>query len=138
MSTMANAGRAVVFSGIAVAVGLSVVLIVPVPFVRSLGFAGLVVPLVSVVAALTLQPALLSLLGRRGMRRVRLSRPEQGRDVDRALWSRTAHVVMRRPLAVFGASAAVLLAAGRAGALAPAHARVCRRHPTGHPVGPGA
>ena len=64
VATMATAGRTVVFSGIAVAVGLSVVLVVPVPFVRSLGFAGLVVPLVSIIAALTLQPALLSLLGR--------------------------------------------------------------------------
>ncbi|MGD0440398.1 MAG: MMPL family transporter [Acidimicrobiales bacterium] len=111
VATMASAGRTVVFSGIAVAVGLSVVLIVPVPFVRSLGFAGLVVPLVSIGAALTLQPALLSLLGRRGMRRVRLSRPREGSGVERALWSRLAAMVMRRPAAVLACSAAVLFAA---------------------------
>ncbi|MGA2803260.1 MAG: MMPL family transporter [Acidimicrobiales bacterium] len=111
VATMATAGRTVVFSGIAVAVGLSVVLIVPVPFVRSLGFAGLVVPLVSIVAALTLQPAILSLLGRRGMGSVRLSRPKASRDPQHGLWSRLAGLVMRRPVVVLVCSAAVLLAA---------------------------
>jgi RND superfamily putative drug exporter len=111
VSTMTTAGRTVLLSGIAVAVGLSVVLIIPVPFVRSLGFAGLVVPLVSIVAALTLQPSLLSLLGRHGMRRARLARRGAGRDVESGLWSRLARVVMRRPLVVLTASAAVLVLA---------------------------
>ena len=47
-------------SGVAVAIGLATLLIVPVPFVRSLGAAGLVVPVFSLAAALSLQPALLS------------------------------------------------------------------------------
>lgn len=111
MATMATAGRTVVFSGIAVAVGLSVVLVVPVPFVRSLGFAGLVVPLVSIIAALTLQPALLSLLGRRGMWRVRLSRPEASDDLRHGLWSRLAALVIRRPVVVLVCSAVMLVAA---------------------------
>jgi RND superfamily putative drug exporter len=111
VSTMSSAGRTVLFSGVAVAVGLSVVLIVPVPFVRSLGFAGLVVPLVSIVAALTLQPSLLSLLGRRGVHKVRISRPKAGRDTERGLWSRLARVVMRHPLVVLAGSTTVLLAA---------------------------
>jgi RND superfamily putative drug exporter len=111
VATMANAGRTVLFSGIAVAIGLSVVLVIPVPFVRSLGFAGLVVPLVSVVAALTLQPSLLSLLGRHGVRRARLSRPGAKRDGERGLWPRLARVVMRRPLVVLVGSVAVLVAA---------------------------
>jgi len=110
-ATMATAGRTVVFSGIAVAVGLSAVLVVPVPFVRSLGFAGLVVPLVSIVAALTLQPALLSLLGRGGMGSVRLSRPKADRELQRRLWSRLAALVMRRPIVVLACSAGVLFAA---------------------------
>jgi RND superfamily putative drug exporter len=111
VATMASAGRTVLFSGIAVAIGLSVVLVIPVPFVRSLGFAGLVVPLVSVVAALTLQPSLLSLLGRHGVRRARLSRPGAKRDGERGLWPRLARVVMRRPLVVLVGSFAVLVAA---------------------------
>ena len=66
--TMATAGRAVVFSGAAVAIGLAVLLFVPVPFIRSMGLGGLLVPLVSIAAVLTLQPSLLSLLGRRATR----------------------------------------------------------------------
>ncbi len=111
VATMASAGRTVLFSGVAVAIGLSVVLIVPVPFVRSLGFAGLVVPLVSVVAALTLQPSLLSLLGRHGMQTVRASRPGARRVGERGLWSRLARMVMRRPIVVLAGSVAVLVAA---------------------------
>ena len=63
--TMATAGRSVVFSGLAVAAGLAVLLFMPVPFIRSMGVGGLLIPLVSIAAALTLQPVLLSLLGRR-------------------------------------------------------------------------
>ena len=57
---MATAGRAVVVSGLAVAIGpRRSLLFVPVPFIRSLGVGGLLIPLVSIAAALTLQPALL-------------------------------------------------------------------------------
>jgi RND superfamily putative drug exporter len=110
VATMATAGRTVLLSGVAVAIGLSVLLIIPVPFVRSLGFAGLVVPAVSIVAALSLQPALLSVLGRGGVRSVRLSRPRSGAVGGHGLWARLAEVVMRRPLVVLAGSLAVLAA----------------------------
>ena len=108
--TMQTAGRAVVFSGVAVAIGLSVVTIMPVPFMRSLGVAGFLVPLVSIAAALTLQPVLLSLFGRRGMRtvRVRALQPAPARESD--FWARLAAGIMRRPVIVLLAGAAVLLA----------------------------
>ncbi|HEX8917707.1 MAG TPA: MMPL family transporter, partial [Chloroflexota bacterium] len=107
--TMATAGRAVFFSGAAVAIGLSAVLIMPVPFIRSLGVAGVVVPLVSIVAALTVQPALLSLLGRWGVRGIRLPSFGRVRGVERRAWARLARTVMHRPLTVL-AGTAVLLA----------------------------
>ena len=138
VSTMVSAGRTVVFSGIAVALGLSAVLIVPVPFVRSLGFAGLVVPLVSVAAALTLQPSLLSLLGRGGMRSVRLARPAAKQGGEGGLWARLARLVMRRRLAVLAGSMAVLFADGDAGSVARAHARLSRGYSAEHPIGPRA
>jgi RND superfamily putative drug exporter len=109
VTTMATAGRAVLVSGVAVAIGLSVLLIVPVPFVRSLGFAGLVVPVVSIVAALTLQPALLSILGRRAA--AGLGGLGRSQNRARMWWSRLADVVMRRPLVVLVGSTAVLLGA---------------------------
>ena len=76
-----------------------------------MGLAGFLVPLVSIGASLTLQPALLSLLGRRGMRRVRVRalRPERSRESD--FWARLAGGIMRRPIVVLLAGAAVLLAA---------------------------
>ena len=84
-ATMATAGRTVALSGAVVAVGLSVLLIVPVPFVRSLGAAGLLVPLSSVLAALTLVPALLYWLGQHGLGQPRLGRHWAG---VRAGWAR--------------------------------------------------
>ena len=62
---MATAGRAVVFSGSTVAIGLLALVVVPVPFIRSVGYGGLVIPLVSVAVAVTLLPIILLKLGRR-------------------------------------------------------------------------
>jgi uncharacterized membrane protein YdfJ with MMPL/SSD domain len=105
--TMASAGRAVVFSGLAVAIGLALLLFVPVPFIRTMGLAGLLIPLVSVAAALTLQPVLLSRCGLRAVTGVRLPRLLPGR----APWASLARGIMRRPLAVLLPTLAVLLAA---------------------------
>ena len=60
--TMKTAGRTAVISGITVALGLATLLLVPVPFIQSLGLACLILPLVSILAAITLQPVLLSML----------------------------------------------------------------------------
>jgi RND superfamily putative drug exporter len=108
--TMATAGRSVVFSGATVAVGLALLLFIPVPFVRSLGIGGFLIPIVSIVAALTLLPVLLSLNGRRGSARIRIAEAVRDRlriplprahsrgDVERGLWARYARSIMRRPL----------------------------------------
>ena len=58
--TMTTAGRAVIFSGATVAIGLGLLLFMPVPFMRSMGVGGFLIPLVSIAAAATLQPALRS------------------------------------------------------------------------------
>ena len=60
--TMKTAGRTSVISGFTVALGLATLLLVPVPFVRSIGVACLILPLVSILAAITLQPILLTML----------------------------------------------------------------------------
>jgi len=85
---------------------------VPVPFVRSLGAAGLVVPVIALAATLTLQPALLSLLGRAG------SLPVGGRglifrrDVFAGTWARISRGVIHRPVTVLLASLIVLAGFG--------------------------
>jgi len=106
--TMGSAGRAVMFSGFAVAIGLATLLIVPVPFVQSLGAAGLVVPIFSLACALSLQPALLSLLGLRGVRPVGIRGLMARREVSTGLWARIARGVIRRPLLVLVSTLVVL------------------------------
>jgi uncharacterized membrane protein YdfJ with MMPL/SSD domain len=80
-----------------------------VPFVRSLGVGGFLVPLLSMAAAATLQPALLSVLGVRGMRRIELL--PAARDLDRGFWARLARAIMRRPVRFLAVGAAILVAA---------------------------
>src|SRR5262245_3450708 len=112
--TMETAGRAVVFSGTAVAIGLALMLFMPLPFMRGFGLAGLLIPLVSVLAAWTNRPVLLYWLEDR-LDRVRLVPKrvvERRDDPDHGFWPRLARAIMRRP-AVFAAAttAGLLLAA---------------------------
>jgi uncharacterized membrane protein YdfJ with MMPL/SSD domain len=121
--TMATAGRAVVFSGATVAIGLALLLFMPSPFMRSMGIGGFLIPLVSLLAATTLQPVLLSVYGRKGVRRagvaefmrrrlhVPLPRLAGTADIDRGMWARLARAIMRRPSAFLAGGAALLLAA---------------------------
>jgi RND superfamily putative drug exporter len=108
---MATAGRAVVFSGATVAIGLALLLFMPLPFMRSLGLAGFFIPLVSLAAAVTLQPALLSVYGRRGARRVPLLPARWRGESDTGFWHRLAGAIMHRPLAFLALGAAILVAA---------------------------
>jgi RND superfamily putative drug exporter len=107
---METAGRAVVFSGTTVAIGLLALVALPLPFLRSVGYGGLLIPLISVLVAVTLLPVVLSKLG------PRLDWPHV-RDDDRASrsWTGWANLVVRRRwVAALGAAlvlAALVLAA---------------------------
>jgi putative drug exporter of the RND superfamily len=101
VETMTHAGRSVIVSGSTVAVGLLSLIILPLPFIRSIGIGGMLIPAVSVVAAITLAPALMATLGTRinsvrvlPKRFVDKGHPEDG------LWGRWAGFVIRRPVAV--------------------------------------
>ena len=63
VETMTHAGRSVIVSGSTVAVGLLSMVLLPLPFIRSIGIGGMLIPAVSVIVSITLLPALLSLLG---------------------------------------------------------------------------
>jgi len=82
--TMETAGRSVMFSGLAVALGLALLIAMPLPFIAMMGIAGFLIPIVSIAAAATLQPALLSLYGRRGVARKRIL-PGEPLDPDQGL-----------------------------------------------------
>ena len=113
--TMGTAGRAIVFSGSAVAIGLALMLFMPLPFMRGFGLGGLIIPLVSVLAGVTLLPVLLYWLGHH-LDRVRLvpkrvSEHRSGDEADESdFWVRLSHWVMRRPAVIAAATAALLLA----------------------------
>jgi putative drug exporter of the RND superfamily len=64
-AAMRHAGRAVVFSGLTVAIGLLSMIVLPVPMLRSVGYGGVLVPLVSVAVAVTLLPVILATVGPR-------------------------------------------------------------------------
>lgn len=108
IATMTTAGRTVLISGSIVSIALTTLLLVPVPFVRSLGAAGLLVPLTSVMAALTLMPALLSFLGRGGVAIFGFKGLIGRRDVMAGAWAKIAQSVIHRPKSVFVGSLATL------------------------------
>jgi len=111
--TVATAGRTVAVSGVTVAVALASLLLFPEVFLRSMGYGGVATVVVDMLAALTVLPALLAVLGPKvNALRVRKSvhaprSPESGGG-----WYRLAHAVMRRPVAFVVVIVAVLLALG--------------------------
>ena len=102
---MQTAGRAVAFSGTTVAIGLLAMIVLPLPFLRSIGYAGMLIPLISVVVATTLLPIVLLKAGNR------LDWPHLRSD-DKASrsWTRWAQFVVRRRWAAAGCAVVVLAA----------------------------
>ncbi|MFD8002287.1 MMPL family transporter [Streptomyces mirabilis] len=115
--TMATAGRTVAVSGVTVAVSLAGLLIFPMAFLRSMGLGGLSAVVVAMVAALTVLPALLAVLGprvealsvRRLIRRPPPALPQD--EVAHGFWYRLAHSIMRRPVVYATGVLTVLLLA---------------------------
>jgi putative drug exporter of the RND superfamily len=103
VAAMQHAGRAVVFSGTTVAISLLALVALPVPFMRSIGIAGMLIPLVSVAAAVTLLPVVLATIGPRLDRR-------HARREDHASrgWSAWARFVVRHRWSAAILSTAVL------------------------------
>jgi uncharacterized membrane protein YdfJ with MMPL/SSD domain len=109
----ATASRAVLFSGTAFVIAMIGLLLVPEVIMRSLAFGAIAAGVVSVLAALTLLPAVLSLLGDRlDALRVPLAwRAVASGEREGAFWGRVARAVMRRPVVSVVAATAVLVAA---------------------------
>ena len=95
--TMATAGRAVLFSGLTVAIGFMGFFFFDVADLSSLGLAGAIVVALSVFYGLTFLPALLAILGPRvNFLRLPFVHPERT-SVGTGLWHRLADAVMARP-----------------------------------------
>ena len=110
--TMNTAGRTVLFSGLTVAAALASLLIFPQMFLRSMGYGGMAAVVIAMLAALTVLPAALVLLGRKvdaGRLPWRRHRPVAVED-SHGRWAALARGVMRRPVVVLALTVAVLLA----------------------------
>lgn len=105
--TVGTAGKTVFYTGLAVMVTLSALLLFPLNFLKSFGYAGVIVTLFAIFGALIPLPALLAILGKRVdkgvIRKGGLAPKEDGR------WATTARLVMARPLPVVIASLAILI-----------------------------
>jgi putative drug exporter of the RND superfamily len=103
VAAMEHAGKAVVFSGTTVGISLLALVALPVPFLRSIGIAGMLIPFISVAVAITLLPVVLATIGPRLDRR-------HARREDHASrgWSAWARFVVRHRWTAAIASTAVL------------------------------
>ncbi len=100
---MVSAGRAVLFSGATVAIGLLALVVLPVPFLRSIGIGGVLIPLVSVAVATTLLPVLLATIG------PRLDWPRLRHEAHASRpWTAWASLVLRRRWVAAGVGALLL------------------------------
>ncbi|MDT7547990.1 MAG: putative drug exporter of the superfamily [Actinomycetota bacterium] len=111
VETMTHAGRSVLVSGSTVAIGLLALVALPLPLIRSMGVGGMLIPAVSVLASLTLLPAMLAVLGER-INKVRVMPRrflDRGHAEDGA-WGRWARFVLRRPAAVAAVGVVVVVA----------------------------
>jgi RND superfamily putative drug exporter len=111
--TVATAGRTVLFSGVTVAVVLASLMLFPEGILRSIGYGGVATVAVDMVAALTVLPALLAVLGPRvNSLRVRRSAGRVPGAEASGGWFRLAQRVMRRPLLYAAPIVVLLLALG--------------------------
>ena len=110
MQTMRHAGRSVIVSGSTVAVGLLSMIVLPLPFIRSIGIGGMLIPAVSVLTSVTLLPALLYTLGPKinSLRVLPRRLVEGSDDPEHGFWNRWSQLVMRRPVPVAAAGLAIV------------------------------
>jgi RND superfamily putative drug exporter len=100
---MQTAGKAVLFSGVTVAIGLLALIVLPVPFMRSMGYGGALIPVASVLTTLSFTPAILAGIG------PRIDWPKI-RHENRASrsWSRWAKLIVRRRITAAVTAVAIL------------------------------
>jgi RND superfamily putative drug exporter len=111
--TVATAGRTVLVSGITVAIVLASLMLFPETILRSIGYGGVATVVVDMLAALTVLPALLAVLGPKvNSLRIRRSLARPPAAEASGGWYRLAHSVMRRPVLYAVPIIVLLLALG--------------------------
>jgi uncharacterized membrane protein YdfJ with MMPL/SSD domain len=114
--TMNTAGRTVLFSSLTVAAALASLMVFPQRFLYSMGLGGTLVALLAATIALTVLPAVLALLGHRvnaWSPKFLQRRAERDATVtEEGFWYRLSHLIMRRPIGIATATAALLIVLG--------------------------
>ena len=106
-TAMSTAGRAIIFSGVTVALGLLALIALPIPFIRSIGIGGMLIPLISVAVTLTLVPAILAGIG------PRLEWPRLRHEASPSRgWTAWGTAIVRQRWLAAAAGLAVLLVLG--------------------------
>jgi RND superfamily putative drug exporter len=104
--TVATAGKTVFYSGLTIVITLAALMLFPLMFLKSFGYAGVTVVIMAVLGSLVALPALLAILGKRidkaVVRKAALTPREDGR------WARTARFVMAKPISVVTLSLVLL------------------------------
>ncbi len=104
INAVRSAGRTVLFSGLTVAASVAVLMIFPYPFLRSFGYAGVLVVATSLIGTLVILPAAMIVFGSRFVRRA----PTRTRTPEQGFWYRLGDRVMRRPVR-YGLAALILI-----------------------------
>jgi len=116
VKTISTTGKAILFSGITVIFGLAATLFFPLPALRSMGLAGMVVVFMALIYGLTLLPAMLATIGpkvnRYDVRFWNRGKPEAADPEASPFWHGVAQRVMRRPVMTLVPILAILLLAG--------------------------
>jgi uncharacterized membrane protein YdfJ with MMPL/SSD domain len=114
--TLNTAGRTVLFSSLTVAVALASLIVFPQRFLYSMGIGGAMVALLASAISLTVLPAVLALLGNRvnswSPRFLQRRAERDARPAESGFWYRLSRFVMRRPIGIATATAAILIVLG--------------------------
>jgi RND superfamily putative drug exporter len=114
--TLQTAGRTIIFSSLTIAAAVASLAVFPQRFLYSMGIAGAVAALLSATLALTVLPALLTVLGPRvnafAPKRLQRAAEREARPDHHGFWYRLSRLVMRRPALIAASSAAILIALG--------------------------
>jgi len=114
--TLQTAGRTIIFSSLTIAAAIASLIVFPQNFLYSMGIAGAIVAILAATLALTVLPALLSVLGPRinsfAPPRLQRAAEREALPAEAGFWYRLSRLVMRRPAAIAAASAGLLIALG--------------------------
>jgi RND superfamily putative drug exporter len=114
--TLNTAGRTVLFSSLTVAVALASLMVFPQRFLYSMGIGGAMVAVLASAISLTVLPAVLALLGNRvnswSPSFLQRRAERDARPAESGFWYRLSRFVMRRPIGIATATAAILIVLG--------------------------